>query len=60
MWLERGKSGCKLGRAYRIRMEVMAQFESQIPDPLSDQLPTFLSPGRVAAPPVRVLLAVFV
>lgn len=54
------KSRSKLGRADWIRMKLMPQFESQVPDPLSDELPALLSPGRVAAPPVWVLLSVFI
>jgi len=50
----------KLGRANWVRMKLMPQFESEIPDPLGDQLPALLSPSRVAAPPVRVLLSVFI
>jgi hypothetical protein len=38
----------------------MAQFESKVPDLLRDHLPGFLPPGRVAAPPVGVLLVVFI
>ena len=60
MWLWRGKSRRKLARAYRVRMEVMAQFESQVPDPLGDQLPALLSPSRMAAPSVEIDLLVFI
>src|SRR5690242_11507781 len=41
-------------------MEVMPQFEPQVPDPLSDQLPALLAPGRVAAPSVGIDLLVFI
>jgi len=46
--------------AAALAMPVMAQFESQVPGPLRDHLPPFLSPGRLTAPPVRVLLTVFI
>ncbi len=38
----------------------MAQFESQVPGPLGHDLPGELSPGRVTAPAVGILLLVFV
>ena len=38
----------------------MAQFEPEVPGPLADDLPGLLSPGRVAAPAVRLLFDVFV
>jgi hypothetical protein len=41
-------------------MEVMTQFESQVPDPLGDQLPALLSRGRMAAPSVGIDLLVFI
>lgn len=41
-------------------MKLMPEFESQVPDPLGDQLPTLLSPGRMAAPSVGIDLLVFV
>ncbi len=50
----------KLGRANWIRMKLMPQFEPQLPGPLGDQLPALLSPGRMAAPSVWVLLSIFV
>lgn len=46
-------------RAQRLWLELRAQFESQVPDPQREHLPAFLSPGRMAAPPIRVLLTVF-
>jgi hypothetical protein len=60
VWLWREKSRRKLSRADRVRMKLMAQFEPQVPDPLGHQLPALLSPGRMAAPPVRVDLLVFI
>ena len=50
----------KLGDAQRRWFQLMAQFQSEVPDPLRHRLPAFLSPGRVAAPSVGVLFAVFV
>ena len=38
----------------------MPQFQAEVPDPLGDQLPAFLSPGRMAAPPVGIDLLVFI
>jgi hypothetical protein len=35
-------------------------FASQVPDPLGDQLPALVSPGRVAAPSIGVDLLVFI
>src|SRR5215472_4993723 len=52
--------GCELGGAQRLRLELVPQFEPQVPDPLRNDLPAFLSPGRVAAPAVRVELGVFI
>ena len=56
----RWESRSKLGGAHRHRLQLVPQFESDIPDPLADDLPGELSPGRVAAPAVGVLLAVFI
>lgn len=38
----------------------MPLFASQVPDPLGDQLPALVSPGRVAAPSIGVDLLVFI
>src|SRR2546421_1748521 len=38
----------------------MTQLQTEIPDPLRDDLPGFLSSGRVTTPPVGVLLLVFI
>lgn len=54
------ESGSEFGDAQRLRLELMSQLQPQVPDPLGNALPGFLSPGRVAAPSVRVLLSVFV
>jgi hypothetical protein len=50
----------KLGDLLRQRFQVMPQFQPQVPDPLGHHLPGELSPGRVAAPPIRILLGVFI
>ena len=46
----------ELGGADWIRMQVMAQFQSHVPDPLTDDLPGFLSPGGMTTPTVGILL----
>ncbi len=56
----RRESRSKLRDADWIRVKVMAQLQAKVPDPLSHALPGFLPPGRVAAPPVGILLDVFV
>src|SRR2546421_2807443 len=38
----------------------MAQFQPQVPDPLIDDLPAFLTPGGMTTPTIRVLLGVFI
>jgi hypothetical protein len=60
MWWRGWEGRSKLGRAHWVRMEVMPQFESQVPDPLGDQLPALLSRGRMAAPSVGIDLLVFI
>src|SRR5947209_6051787 len=52
--------GSKLGRAHRRRLKHMAQFQAEVPDPLRDNLPGFLSSGRMRTPAVGVLLLVFI
>lgn len=56
----RRESRSTLGRAYRIRMKLMAQFQAEVPDPLGHALPGFLPPGRVAAPSIRINLLIFI
>jgi hypothetical protein len=58
--VKEGAGRSKLGRADRILVKLMTQFQTDIPDALRDHLPAFLSPSRAAAPPVGVLLAVFI
>lgn len=37
----------------------MTQFQPQVPDPLSNDLPALLTPGGMAAPTIGVLLSIF-
>ena len=41
-------------------MKLMAQFQTDIPDPLRYHLPALLAPGRVRAPTIGVLFFVFI
>lgn len=41
-------------------MKVMAQLQAEVPNPLGYHLPGFLSPGRMATPPVGIGLLVFI
>ena len=50
----------KLGDAQRRWFHLMPQLQAEVPDPLGDQLPAFLSPGRMATPPVGIDLLVFI
>ena len=59
-WNRRCKGRSKLRRAHGIRMKLMAQLQAEVPDPLADQLPCFLSHGCMTDPPVGVLLLVFI
>ena len=54
------ESSSELGRAQRRWFHLMPQFQAEVPDPLGDQLPAFLSPGRLATPPVGIDLLVFI
>src|SRR5258708_22978195 len=38
----------------------MTQFQAEVPDPLRHQLPALLSPGRMAAPSIRIDFLVFI
>jgi hypothetical protein len=55
-----GESRSKFGRADRIRMQLMSQFQAQVPHPLRHELPALLPPGRVRAPTIGVLFVVFI
>src|SRR5712691_2767442 len=50
----------KLGRAYRSRLQHMTQFQTEVPDPLRDDLPGFLPGGSVRTPSVGLLLQVLI
>jgi hypothetical protein len=41
-------------------MKLVAQFQAHIPDPLTDDLPGFLSSGCMTAPAIRVLFVIFI
>jgi hypothetical protein len=41
-------------------MEYMPQFETQVPDPLREDLPKLLTPGGMRAPAIRILLLIFI
>jgi hypothetical protein len=52
--------GSKLGRAHGIWKQVMAQLQPQVPGSLADNLPALLPPGSMAAPPIGILLTIFI
>lgn len=47
-------------RAHHGEGQVLAEFQSQVPKPLSQDLNACLSPGRVSDPTVGILLSVFI
>jgi hypothetical protein len=53
--VRRRESGSKLGGAHRIRMKLMPEFETEVPEPLGNNLPALLTHCRMACPPVGVL-----
>ena len=55
-----GDQGSKLSCAQRSWRELMTQFQPEVPHPLRDDLPDFLSRGRVTTPAVGILLLVFI
>jgi predicted exporter len=55
-----GDGRSKLGGAQRSRLKLMAQLQAHVPDPLTDDLPGFLSSGCMTAPAVRVLFVIFI
>ena len=55
MCWDRWESLSKLGGAHRIRMELMTQLQTQVPDPLRHDLPCFLAHCSMAPPAVGVL-----
>lgn len=54
------EGGRKLGGAYRFRQQLVPWLQAEVPRPLSNDLPGFLSPGRVATPAIGFLFEVFV
>jgi hypothetical protein len=60
VWWRGWESRSKLGRADWVRMKLVPQFESQVPDPLGYQLPALLSPGHMAAPAIGIDLLIFI
>jgi hypothetical protein len=60
VWWRGWESRSKLGRADWVRMKLVPQFESQVPDPLGDQLLALLSPGRMAATAIGSDLLIFI
>ncbi len=48
------------GGAHGRRSQVLAEFQAQIPDPLGQDLETFLSTGGMRNPTVSILLGVFI
>ena len=55
MYWDRWSSRSELGGTHRIRMKLMAQFQTQVPHPLADQLPCLLTTRGVTTPAVGVL-----
>lgn len=45
----------KFGSAQRSWLQLMPQFEAEVPDPLADDLPGFLATRGMRTPPIRVL-----
>ena len=52
--------GSEFRGAHGLWGEVMAQFQAQVPDPVTQDLPGFLPTGGVRAPAVGVLFAIFI
>ena len=55
-----GGSRSKLGGAYRVRLQLMPQLQTQVPHPLAHDTPCLLTASRVTAPSIRVDLLIFV
>ncbi len=55
-----GQGWRKLGGARWFRFEVVAQFKTQVPHPLADDLPALLAPGGMRTPTIRILFLVFI
>src|SRR5271167_8789 len=57
---DRGDGRSKLGGAQRSWLKLMAQLQAHVPDPLTDDLPGFLSSGCMTAPAIGVLFVIFI
>jgi hypothetical protein len=55
-----GGSWSKLSRAYRVRLQLMPQLQTQVPHPLAYDTPCLLTASCVATPSIRVDLLIFV
>ena len=55
-----GRAGANSVVRSGVGSRLMPQFQAQVPHPLCDHLPALLSPGRVAAPAIGVMLLVFI
>ena len=55
-----GQRRSKLGGAYRIRMQLVPQLQTEVPHPLRHHLPALLSPGRVRAPAIGILFGILI
>ncbi len=60
MQWDRRDGRSKLGGAQRSWLKLMAQFQAHVPDPLTDDLPGFLSSGCMTTPAIRVLFVIFI
>src|SRR5437016_14109534 len=58
--VRRRESRSKLGGTHRIRLQLMAQLQSEVPDPLRHDLPDFLTACRMATPTVWILFLIFI
>src|SRR5579883_650021 len=58
--LRDAESRSELSGAQGLRLEMMSQFQAEIPYPLGDQLPALLSPGRMTTPSIRIDLLIFI
>jgi len=60
-WLTLRREGSStLGGAQGSRLQLMPEFQAQVPHPLRHALPGFLPPGRVRTPPIGVDLPILI
>src|SRR6266487_4931851 len=52
--------GSKLGDTHWIRMKLMTQLQTEIPDPLRHDLPALLPTGGLTTPTIRLLLDILI